>query len=173
MIGRTRAIKRITFTSGATELGSTREDRTRRGQGDETVLGQSVPADVTEAYLLGVSTEPTRREVTLTFRDPGGRREFRLVAAQVEYMVIDEFLHQNIVHEVRLFGSGTERRVVQDLLASLYYNKDSADVVEDGLQSRLEESTRFVLDGRRALLEIEPVYGARVLLLAESIEWVL
>jgi hypothetical protein len=85
---------------------------------------------------------------------------------------MNEFSHQNIVHDVRILGVASESQRVRDLLASLLFDKEGAsDVVEPTFQAKLEECATAVLGGRKVLLEIEPVYGASVLLLAGSIEW--
>lgn len=125
-----------------------------------------------ESHLLSVRADPRRREVVFTFRSPQSEHEFSLRAGGVEYLLMNEFLQQNIVHEVRVSGRESDQPGVRDLLAALLFDKqDASEVVEPTFLSRLEECTGAVLEERRTLLEIEPVYGASVLLLAESVEW--
>ena len=125
-----------------------------------------------ESHLLSVRADPRRREVIFTFRRPQGEHEFSLRAGGVEYLLMNEFLRQNIVHEVRVSGRESDQPGVRNLLAALLFDKqDASEVVEPTFLTHLEECTVAVLEERRTLLEIEPVYGASVLLLAESVEW--
>jgi hypothetical protein len=125
-----------------------------------------------ESHLLGVRADWRRREVICTFRPPAGEDEFSLRAGGVEYLLMNEFLQENIVHKVRVSGRESDRPGVRDLLAALLFDKqDASEIVEPTFLTRLEECTVAVLEERRTLLEIEPVYGASVLLLAESVEW--
>src|SRR5688572_13092164 len=125
------------------------------------------PADVVESYLLGVLADPGRHQATFIFRTPRGEREFSLCAHAVEHLLMTEFTHQNIVHGVYVLGPASDTERVRDLLAILLFNKESASAVtEPSFQTKLEECTTAVLKGRKVLLEIEPVYGASVLLLA-------
>ena len=130
------------------------------------------PAEVMESYLLSAGADPRRREVIFMFRRPEGEHEFGLRACGVEYMLMNEFLHQNIVHEIRVSGRHSDPPDVRDLLAGLLFDKkDASEVIEPTFLTRLEDCTVAVLEERRILLEIEPVYGASVLLLADSVEW--
>lgn len=134
--------------------------------------GLPPPPDVVESYLLGVLTDPRRREVLFTFRAPAGQHEFGLLARGVDDLRINEFMHQNIVQEVRTLGGNSNPQEVRDLLASLLFNKaETSEVIHPTLLARLDECTAAVLEERKILLEIEPVYGASVLLLAGSVEW--
>lgn len=130
------------------------------------------PPDVVESYLLALMADPRNHEVSLKFRARAREREFGLRACGVDELLVNEFLHQNIVDEVRILGPGSEPRDVRDLLAFLLFQKQTAsEIVQPALLAKLDECTRAVLEERRVLLEVLPVYGASVLLLAQSIEW--
>lgn len=134
---------------------------------------RTAPTDVVEAYLLGVVADPERREASFIFRTPSGERQFGLCAHQVDELSVIHFRRQNIVHDVHVLGAASDPQRVRDLLAALLDGKDAAsDVVEPTFQARLDECATAVLGGRKVLLEIEAVYGASVLLLAGSIEWI-
>jgi hypothetical protein len=61
---------------------------------------------------------------------------------------------------------------VKDSLARLLFDCDHAAEVSDAeFISKLNECATAVIEGRKMVLEIEPVYGASALLLATSIEW--
>ena len=53
----------------------------------------------------------------------------------------------------------------------LFDRADASAVVEPTFLLRLKECTTAVLEERKILLEVEPVYGASALLLAGSVEW--
>jgi hypothetical protein len=74
--------------------------------------GSVRPSDVVESLLLGAVADPRRREVLFTFQTPAGEREFGLRATGVDHLLMNAFMHQNIVHEVRVLGreSGSHRR---------------------------------------------------------------
>jgi hypothetical protein len=131
------------------------------------------PDDVIDAYLLGVLTDPPRHEVAFTFRAPVGASEFGLRARGVEYLLINEFLGQNIVHQLRICGRESSPNDVRELLTLLMFDEAHVDAgLEPALFADLNEQTASVMQQQKVLLEIEPVYGASVLMLAASIEWI-
>ena len=85
---------------------------------------------------------------------------------------MNDFRHQNIVHDVHILGPASDSQRVRNLMATLLFDKEGAsDVIEPTFQAKLEGCATAVLSGRKLLIEIEPVYGASVLLLGGSIEW--
>jgi hypothetical protein len=132
-----------------------------------------VPLQIVESFLLAVQTDPHSREVILTFRAPAAGHVFRLRARGVESLLINEFLHQNIVHELRIAGTDSQPQDLRDALMTLLV--DPAHISEDlssTLRAQLDDHTAAIVAGRKVLLEIEPVYGASVLLIAEGVEWI-
>jgi hypothetical protein len=132
----------------------------------------TVPADIVESYLLGIMTDPLRRDATLTFRTPSGDREFRLTARGVDELLMQEFARQNIVHAVWDYSLDTTVARARDVLARLLFDKDAATSLTDPeCVGRIENTLKEVTAGRRILIEVEPVYGAVVMILAASAEW--
>jgi hypothetical protein len=133
----------------------------------------AITADIVESFLLGVLTDPPRREASFTFRPAAaGGRQFRLLARGVDHLRVDEFKHQNIVQEVNVVGPASDPERIRDLLATLMFDAvQASDVVEGALKEKLVECANAVLAGHKVLLEISPVYGASVLLLGASLEW--
>lgn len=116
--------------------------------------------------------DPRLHEVSLTFRAPAGEGEFGLRALAVEYLLINEFLDQNIVHELRILGKDSDPQDVRDLLTVLLFDQTHAsEGLEPTAVARLDAYTAAVVEEQKVLLEIEPVYGVSVLLLAGSVEW--
>jgi hypothetical protein len=129
----------------------------------------ALPAMI-ESLLVGLSSDPHSRVVSLVFRKD--RHEFSLRATGVDNLRVHEFTEQNIVDEVRVLARDADAQDIRDLLAGLLYDKaEASELDEPGFIEATEASTRAVLDGRKVLLEITPIYGASVLLLASSVEW--
>ena len=129
-----------------------------------------VPEEVVESTLLAIASDPVSREVILSFRLQQHR--FELHATGVDDLLVDRFFNQNIVDEVKVFDADSDVTGVRDLLAAVLFHRDNAaEVVEPSLVTKLDDCTTAVLDGSRVLLEIIPVYGASLLLLAASIKW--
>jgi hypothetical protein len=168
---RTKVRITITFTNGATASANTRADRTHHGQeGIDSMLKSGVPTDIVESILLGIVTDPLKHEVVIRFRMR--EHEFSVRALGVDHMLVNEFLHQNIVDEARIWNRESESTKVRDLLAALLFDcEQSAEVTEPGWLAKLEDCAKAVGEGRKVLLELVPVYGATVLLLAASLEW--
>ena len=116
------------------------------------------PHDAIDAYLLGVLTDPPRHEVAFTFRAPVGESEFGLRARGVEYLLINEFLSQNIVHELRIHGRASAPTTVSDLLTLLMFDQAHVDAgLEPGLFADLNEQTASVMQEQKILLSTDPI----------------
>ena len=126
-----------------------------------------------ESYLLGIRADPSSREVALDFRSPSGDHAFGLRAFEVEALDLNNFAHQNIVFEVRVIGrEGSDPQVVRDLLAGVLFGMVAASEVVAATQvAILHDRATGVLEGRQVLVELEPVYGASLVMLAGSLEW--
>ena len=126
-----------------------------------------------ESYLLGIRADPLSREVSLDFRSPRGDHAFGLCAYEVEALDLNNFAHQNIVFEVRVTGGEScDPQIVRDLLAGVLFGVAAASEVVAATQVvKLDDRTTGVLEGRQVLVELEPVYGASLVLLAGSLEW--
>jgi hypothetical protein len=137
------------------------------------MIGPSSPLQLVDSYLLAVQADPVSHDVILTFRAPSGEHEFGLRARAVEYLIINEFSIQNIVHELRVFGKTSAPDDVRELLTLLMF--DEAHVaagLEPILIAELDEHTASVLREQKVLTEIEPVIGASLLMLSGPIEWI-
>ena len=136
----------------------------------DNMNASQVPGDIVESMLLAIITDPAVHQVVMRFRLQ--EHEFGLRADGVDHMQVNEFLQQNIVDEVRLFGRDSDLSVVRDLLATLLFDCERADeVIEPGLISKLESAAQAIIEGQKVFFELVPVYGASILLLASSIEW--
>jgi hypothetical protein len=134
--------------------------------------GLPLPVELVESYFMGVRADSSRHEAQFTFRLRSGD-EVHLLARGVEKLLVNELLEQNIVHEVRVSGTETPPHNVDELLAAFLFpwEAESEEALNPAQLAELDASKTAVRDGRKILLEIEAVFGATVLLLAESVEW--
>ena len=104
---------------------------------------------------------------------PRGDHAFGLRAYEVEALDPNNFAHRNSVFEVRVTGGGSsDPQIVRGLLAGVLFGVATASEVVAATQVvTLEDRTTGVLEGRQVLVELEPVYGASLVLLAGSLEW--
>jgi hypothetical protein len=131
---------------------------------------RGVPSDIVESTLLAVLADPLQHLAVLTFRMK--EREFRLRAEGVKHMLVNEFLQQNIVDRVHILNRDSDRLNVRNLIATLLFDCEHASEVSDPQSiTQLDDDATAVIEGRKILLEVAPVYGASVLLLATSLEW--
>jgi hypothetical protein len=129
-----------------------------------------VPEEIVESVFTSIITNPPEREIRMTFRKQA--QEFTLIGRGVDHLLVNEFLQQNIVDEIRVFERNSELSTVRNLIANLLFDSEHAsEVTEPGSIDQLEKRVKAVIDGNKVLLEVLPVYGASVLLFATSIEW--
>jgi hypothetical protein len=131
---------------------------------------ETAPSEIIESHLLGITSDPIARQAVFQFRTADGLRNFTLTARDVDELSVNEFLKQNVVHHVRILGAASDLGEINDLLAALLFDKShAAEVTDSTFLAELENRTGNVVHGERILVEIEPVYGASVLVLAGSV----
>ncbi len=123
---------------------------------------------VTDAFLAGLEQDPAERILILKFRSSKG--EFEIRAEGVERVLMDEFLEQNIADQAFVYAQDSTPDQTQDLLASVMFHRDSANDISDQTQKAiLHDTVDAIANGESVLLQIVPIYGARLLALASSI----
>jgi hypothetical protein len=125
--------------------------------------------DFTEVFLTAISELPAERSVALRFSRMGND-QVQLVAKGVERLRVNEFLEQNIVDELIIYGKESDVATTRNCLSELLFRIADAETIDNPAQiEKLEEMVNAVRSGSRQLLEIVPVYGASLVLLAESV----
>lgn len=122
-----------------------------------------------EADLHSVHVDPTQKEVRIELVYAGSDQKAAIVASGVDYFVLNEMRLSNVVDRVQLFC--VDDAVTPAVVNSVFFLlqgrlPEPAELEWPVLQERLSA----IRDGSLTLLEIEPVYGASVRLLAKSIK---
>jgi hypothetical protein len=137
----------------------------------ENEMTEPPPAEIVEATLLGIVADPETKTVTIRFRRL--ERSFHASASGVTGLRVHDFIEQNIVDEARILGGTSDASELRDLLAAVLYGQpDAASVIHSGWLAAIDARAEEVRCGVQVLLELTPVYGAYVLLLAERIDWI-
>jgi hypothetical protein len=104
-----------------------------------------VPRDIVESTLLAIITNPSAQSVVIMFRMQ--QHEFKLVARGVVHLLVNEFVEQNIVHEVRVIDRNSQATSIRDALANLVFDCEYAsEITHPGLISKPERYTSDVIE---------------------------
>ncbi|OYY93774.1 MAG: hypothetical protein B7Y41_09910 [Hydrogenophilales bacterium 28-61-23] len=139
--------------------------RPGQGKGDEMKYFDSL----VEANLYSINVDPTQKEVRIELAYAGSNARLVLFATSVDDFVADEMRISNVIDRVRVFGAGDAGDPdTADCLFLLMRGRfpNAGELEWSALQDRLAAIHR----GALTLLEIEPVYGAKILLLAGEIK---
>jgi hypothetical protein len=125
-------------------------------------------------YGIAVTKEPgkyadSKYTVSMDIEDNAANR-WVLAANGVSHLDINGLCIQNIIHEVYVFeGASSQDEEVRHMVFRLLHGRDPGKP-EDGWRWNLvREITQAMAAGQLHLLEIEPVCGAWVFLIAESV----
>ncbi|TFW09523.1 hypothetical protein E4K72_05620 [Oxalobacteraceae bacterium OM1] len=125
---------------------------------------------LTEATIDAIRIEPTKKEIRIdvTCRWEGEKRK-QIVVRGIDDFVVNEMRLSNIIDRVtRLDASdGLESETAKRLF---FMMRGRAPDVSDLEWSVLSEKLDRIRTGTLTLMELEPVYGATVIMLAESIQ---
>lgn len=122
--------------------------------------------DFVEARMMGVSLMNDKNELRISFRGHEAKR-FVLLAEGVDRCVVTDFREQNIVDRVHRWDSTSELGRYRESLVMLITgaNTESAD---PAWQASISKEISAIQAGQKVFVEIEPVYGAAVAILARS-----
>ncbi|WP_038489970.1 hypothetical protein [Janthinobacterium agaricidamnosum] len=125
---------------------------------------------LTEATIDAIRVEPTKKEIRIdvTCRWEGEKRK-QIVVHGVDDFVINEMRLSNIIDRVTRLdaGDGQEAETARRLFFMMRGREpDASDLDWPVLSEKLDR----VRSGTLTLMELEPVYGATVIMLAESIQ---
>lgn len=123
-----------------------------------------------ESKIHGISIEPRQEgsDVVLSIVDNDGVR-WRLVASSVSDMLATEMRTQNIIDHVVIVGASDEANdSVRQKVYYLLRGKD-AETKSDLRWKGVEAVLHDISMSNKCLIEVEPVYGVYVLLIAKSI----
>jgi hypothetical protein len=121
-----------------------------------------------EAHVTGITFTEDDKGVSIFFRGQA-RQRFTLVAEGVDRFVADEFREQNIVDRVHLWDSASEPNDYRDSLALLLSGVSGDQRDEAVWLPVIEREVVAIERGEKVFVEIEPVYGGWIVLLAKSV----
>lgn len=127
-------------------------------------------ADCVEAHVIAISVMEQTKSVRISLRSPSSIL-FAIVVDGVDQLMIEEFRFRNIVDRVHVWSSANAPEQYRDCLKALVAGKSEGRVSEFW-RTRVEDETRSIQSGQRILVEIEPVYGAWIMILGQKIELV-
>lgn len=125
---------------------------------------------LTEATIDAIYVESTKKEIRIdvTCRWKGEKRK-QIVAEGVDDFVVNEMRLSNIIDRVSRYyaGGGQEEEAARRLFFMMRGREpDASDLEWPELLGKLGR----IRAGTLILMEIEPVYGATVIILAESLQ---
>ena len=119
-----------------------------------------------EAHFLGIELSESPEAVKLMFREPNGRR-FSLAGFHLHRLLVSELRETNIADRLNLWDSTADADNYRSALCWLVSGQD--DPQNADWKQLVEAETNSIRDGTKVFASIEAVYGAQILMLAESI----
>lgn len=138
----------------------------RNKESDMDGLEILVESTIDAIYVDSLNKE-IRIEMTCAWEDKDRKR---IVASGVDDFVVNEMRLSNIVDRVSFFNSDNVEEKSTEIAKRLFFlmrgeNPNPSDLEWPPLNKKLS----CIRDGALSLLEIEPVYGATVMILAKDI----
>jgi hypothetical protein len=125
---------------------------------------------LTDATIDAIRVESTKKEIRIdvTCRWQGEKRK-QIVAKGVDDFVVNEMRLSNIIDRVTRLdaGGGQEAEAARRLFFMMRGREPDVNDLE---WPELLEKLGRIRDGTLILMELEPVYGATVIMLAESFQ---
>jgi hypothetical protein len=127
---------------------------------------ESLVEAVIDAVHVDLKNKKVRVELTCAWND---KDRLAIVASGVDDFLVNEMRLSNIVDRVSRFDADSieaeDKTVARRLFLLMQGREPDASDLESPL---LKEKLRCIQNGSLGLLEIEPVYGATILVLAEN-----
>lgn len=124
--------------------------------------------DLVEATMDAIRVDTSRKEISIEVTYASNCKERkRILATGVDDFVANEMRLSNIIDRVTRFGAHdvTSAEVSSRLFYLMRGREPSSSDLEWPI---LKQKMALISDGKLSLLEIEPVYGATVTILAEA-----
>ncbi|MFM0607125.1 hypothetical protein PQR05_21605 [Paraburkholderia sediminicola] len=120
-----------------------------------------------EAYLMGIEVDRVERKVVLSIKEPAGKG-WILVATGVSELMVLQMCMQNIIDRISVWTGSAVDADCRERVFSLLSGRYATD--RDDMESPLINRTVDAIQrGDSMLIELEPVYGASVLMLASGL----
>jgi len=122
--------------------------------------------DFVEARITGIALLDESKTVRISLRGQA-KQCFTLIAEGVDRIVVNEFREQNIVDRLTVWDSKTDPTEYRSTLVSLISGL-IGDAVDPAWNPVIEREIEAISLGSKVLIEMEPVFGASVILLARK-----
>lgn len=121
-----------------------------------------------EGYLTGVTVYREEKKVCLSLQEVDGKKWLLTAFDVAEFMVL-QMCMQNIIDRISIWDAATDVEAYVEKLYSLFTGKLSDN--NDMNMPSIEAAVQSIKSGEVFLLELEPVYGAIVLILTKNISF--
>src|SRR5688572_5843748 len=103
------------------------------------------------------------REVVIALEHRGKRGFLR--SDGLDRLIVNEFTQQNVVEQINLWASDSDAESYYSALAEIVSGVASNPGEKNDLLAAIENEVAAIRESRKVLLEIEPVYGAHIIVL--------
>ena len=118
-----------------------------------------------EGKITGIVLHEDGEVVDIILNSRSGNA-YKLTAAKVEQMTVLEMRRQNIIDRISIWDSSSDVNKFKGRLCLMLYGAQEEDSRYAEIVQKTLESLRC---GKAVFLEIDPAYGALILLLAEDL----
>ena len=122
-----------------------------------------------EGRVVGIACDESQAIVQLMLEDASRHRHL-LTAHQVDDLLVLEMRKQNIIDRICVWDANSEPAECKKKLALLLYGELDAAVKYPEYSRRIDETAARITSRQSILLEVEPVFGALILLLMKRFE---
>lgn len=120
-----------------------------------------------EGHLTGIKVYQTEKRAVLFLQEPAGR-SWVLTATDVSEFMILQMRMQNIIDRISFWDASSNDVDYRSKLFSLMYGK-FVEEKDDLNLPLINQAIETIRRGDAVLVELEPVYGALVLILARGV----
>ena len=129
-------------------------------------LSNFVEGYVTGIFVTNLSSVGRAVSIFLLDRD---RDNFVLKAEGVEKFIANEMREQNIIDRINVWNAKSDENSFRQILTTLISGKSEYEKLDDAFLPLIDQHIGAVRDGKKILIEIEPVYGVSVIILARNV----
>ena len=162
---RIRANLNRTFMNGRMGAENIRDENIRQFRRKVADMGWADLVESTiDAICVNLADRQIQIEITCVW-EGGGRK--RIIASGVDDFVVNEMRLSNIIDRVTKFDAHDFKEKESEAASRLYFLMRGKEPAKTDFEwPPFKEKLAFAREGVLSLLEIEPVYGATVLVLA-------
>ena len=120
-----------------------------------------------EGHLIGIKVYQADKVAVLSLQEPAGKG-WLLTATEVSEFMVLQMRMQNIIDRISIWNATSNDIDYRSKLYSLIHGK-SVEGKDDLNSPVINKAVETIQRGDAVLIELEPVYGALVLILAKEV----